>query len=247
MDIDLRTRYGRLQAQVPDPQGTMRWPEFVFNLFPLEERLVAMGVRAAQQEGRAVSCRAGCGACCRQPVPVSAPEAFLLWEMLAGVLPEKRQAYLERFEAAQDALRAEGFADRTLEGEAAAGKELVRMAVDYFKLQIPCPFLEEESCSIHPFRPLICREHLVTSPADLCRHLIHPEIRMIRPSVSLTQVLVQMYSTWEGEPATLLPLPLALDFAQSHRELREKRHDAAKLFSDFLDLAASLMYAPDDT
>ena len=31
-----------------------------------------------------------------------------------------------------------------------------------------CPFLEEESCSIHPDRPLVCREYLVTSPAELC-------------------------------------------------------------------------------
>ena len=38
----------------------------------------------------------------------------------------------------------------------------------YFALGIPCPFLEEESCSIHPDRPLVCREYLVTSPAELC-------------------------------------------------------------------------------
>ena len=35
-------------------------------------------------------------------------------------------------------------------------------------LGIPCPFLEDESCSIHPARPLVCREYLVTSPAELC-------------------------------------------------------------------------------
>ncbi|HEY5241787.1 MAG TPA: YkgJ family cysteine cluster protein [Polyangiaceae bacterium] len=28
---------------------------------------------------------------------------------------------------------------------------------------VSCPFLEEESCSIHPDRPPICREYLVTS------------------------------------------------------------------------------------
>ena len=33
---------------------------------------------------------------------------------------------------------------------------------------MPCPFLEDESCSIHPERPLVCREYLVTSPAELC-------------------------------------------------------------------------------
>jgi hypothetical protein len=42
------------------------------------------------------------------------------------------------------------------------------LSVAYFALGIPCPFLEEESCSIHPDRPLVCREYLVTSPAELC-------------------------------------------------------------------------------
>ena len=34
---------------------------------------------------------------------------------------------------------------------------------------MPAPFLEEESCSIHPDRPMACREYLVTSPAENCR------------------------------------------------------------------------------
>ncbi len=45
-------------------------------------------------------------------------------------------------------------------------RELVDGA--YFALGVPCPFLEDESCSIHPERPLVCREYLVTSPAELC-------------------------------------------------------------------------------
>ena len=34
--------------------------------------------------------------------------------------------------------------------------------------RIACPFLEDESCSIHPQRPVSCREFLVTSPAENC-------------------------------------------------------------------------------
>ena len=92
--------------------GAMRLPEFVHNLFPLEDRLVGMGVRSAQQEGRTVSCRAGCGACCRQPVPVSLPEAFLLYEVVAGQPLEQRERTLARFEAAKEVLQANGFGDR---------------------------------------------------------------------------------------------------------------------------------------
>jgi hypothetical protein len=40
----------------------------------------------------------------------------------------------------------------------------------YFEPAIACPFLEDESCSIHPDRPLACREYLVSSPASACAH-----------------------------------------------------------------------------
>ncbi len=43
-----------------------------------------------------------------------------------------------------------------------------RSARRYFHLGIACPFLEDESCSIHADRPISCREYLVTSPAVNC-------------------------------------------------------------------------------
>jgi hypothetical protein len=41
--------------------------------------------------------------------------------------------------------------------------------VRYFLQGVACPFLEAESCGIHPDRPLACREYLVTSRRPL-RH-----------------------------------------------------------------------------
>jgi hypothetical protein len=155
----------------------------------------------------------------------------------------RREALLQRFGAAQDVLRERGFGERSLEGEAAVGLEAVHLALDYFKLQIPCPFLEAESCSIHPFRPMSCREHLVTSPPDLCRDPVNPGIRGIRAPASLTQALAQLYADLHGESPMLLPLPLGLDFAQAHREARMKRHEAADLFASFLGILRPMLEA----
>ncbi len=43
-----------------------------------------------------------------------------------------------------------------------------KLAIDYLYERIPCPFLEEERCSIYSIRPLICREYMVTSPPEHC-------------------------------------------------------------------------------
>ena len=39
----------------------------------------------------------------------------------------------------------------------------------YYALRMPCPFLEDEHCTIYEERPAACRELLVTSAAELCR------------------------------------------------------------------------------
>jgi len=240
MQLDLSTRHGRLKASFPDPAGFMRLPEFVLNLFPLEERLVSMGVKAALDGGRKISCRAGCGACCRQPVPVSLPEAFLLYEMLAGQPDEKKKIVLSRFEAARERLQEHGFADRSLQSDAETGA-VVGLALDYFKLNIPCPFLEAESCSIHTHRPMSCREHLVTSPADLCKIPDHPEIRGIDASVSLTQSFALLYAGLAQEPPMILPLPLALEYASERNEMRKRRYEAKSLFTAFFSILENLL------
>lgn len=242
MEIDFPTRYGPFRARFQPPPGTMRLPEFVFNLFPLEDRLVSMGVRDAQLRGEVVSCRAGCGACCRQPVPVSLPEAFFLYELLAGQPRERRETLLTRFEAVKEAIRSEGFADR-FRGPADHGQDgVVGFAFDYFQLGLPCPFLEDESCSIHASRPTSCREHLVTSPAEYCsvpaareegEILYNVGIRPILAPVSMTQALATLYAELEDSAPELVPLALALDRAAENAAGREKRYSSETLFSKF--------------
>jgi len=123
-------------------------------------------VVGAAEAGRAVSCRKGCGACCRQLVPISRTEGEALLALVEAMPKERRKAVRARFAAAETAIAGAGLAGG---GSAERGGRSDReLSVAYFALGVPCPFLEEESCSIHRDRPLVCREYLVTSPAELC-------------------------------------------------------------------------------
>ena len=45
----------------------------------------------------------------------------------------------------------------------------------YLGLELACPFLEDDACSIYAERPSACREYLVSSPKELCaRPLTEP-------------------------------------------------------------------------
>jgi Fe-S-cluster containining protein len=125
-------------------------------------------VVAAAEAGKAISCRKGCGACCRQLVPISRTEGERLVALVDALPEPRRAAILARFTAAAAALERAGLSAALLDPAKRGGKSDRELSVAYFAQHVACPFLEDESCSIHPDRPLVCREYLVTSPPELC-------------------------------------------------------------------------------
>ena len=154
----LRLSVGDLKVVHPItvPSGPVPASEVV----PALQGLVNAVVTAAEA-GKAISCRKGCGACCRQLVPVSRTEGERLLGVIEAMPSERRKQLGARFAAAATAIKGAGLDQRS-------GRADRELSIGYFALGIACPFLEEESCSIHPERPLVCREYLVTSPAELC-------------------------------------------------------------------------------
>src|SRR5580765_6033385 len=143
----LRLTVGTLRIAHPItvPNASVPAAEIV----PVLQGLVNAVVEAAEA-GKAVSCRKGCGACCRQLVPVSRTEGERLLQLVETMPAERRETLSARFAAAEAAIDRAGLKERGQRSD----REL---SVAYFAQGIACPFLEDESCSIHPERPLVCR------------------------------------------------------------------------------------------
>jgi Fe-S-cluster containining protein len=172
----LRLTVGDLQIAHPItvPNAAVPAREIV----PALQGLVNAVVSTAESD-QAISCRKGCGACCRQLVPISRTEGERLLDLVEAMPKERRKEIRRRFAAAEAALAPAGFG-------AHAGKSDREQSTAYFALRVPCPFLEEESCSIHEERPLICREYLVTSPPELCAGPLQEGVTPVAvPKVSL--------------------------------------------------------------
>ena len=232
--IDVRTRFGRLQGNLAVPPAPMRLSELAWNAMAFDERLVGMAVKAEAALGREVSCKKGCGACCRQAVPLSPAEAWMIADVVAAMPAERKAAVLERFSDAHGRLQEAGFGDKVLTGAGEA--EVNRLGIDYFRLGIPCPFLEEESCSIHPSRPSACREYLVSSPAENCSDPGGKEIRGIPTALSLTDALSRLSAMVMGGEPQAIPMTLALEWATAHRDAGRERYDAAQLMGALFSL-----------
>jgi Fe-S-cluster containining protein len=159
----LRLTVGELQIAHPITVPAVPVPaaEVVPALQELVNAVVAATEARSADMGKTISCRKGCGACCRQLVPISRTEGERLLALIEALPADRRAALTARFAEAEKKIATAGLADRT-------GKSDRELSLGYFALGIPCPFLEEESCSIHAERPLVCREYLVTSPAERC-------------------------------------------------------------------------------
>lgn len=230
--------HGRqFEAEAQIPTAPVR-PRF---LLPMVQQiagsLVDLAVDAIQRNGAAVSCKAGCGACCRQVVPITETEARHIRDLVEAMPESRRQQVRGRFAAGRqrlaDAGLLEAFQNPTeMPDRVAAGME-------YFRLGIACPFLEDESCSIHPDRPLSCREYLVASPAENCRA---PSPETIR-QVLLPARPMPAFSTLDGLTPDggkrWVPLLLAPEWADAHPE-PDDLAPANELFARFMKaLAAS--------
>ena len=158
----LRLKVGNLDIAHPITVPNAAVP--ATEVLPALQGLVNAVVGAATEADLTISCRKGCAACCRHLVPISRTEGEALLALVDAMPKERRKAVRARFASAEAQITAAGLAEP-------AGRGDQEMSLAYFALRLACPFLEDESCSIHPDRPLVCREHLVTSPAALCSGL----------------------------------------------------------------------------
>ncbi|HSC55768.1 MAG TPA: YkgJ family cysteine cluster protein, partial [Nitrospira sp.] len=176
---------------------------------------------------------------CRMLVPLSPPEAFALREYVEQ-LPKDRQAALrQKIAESKATLASHGLLDR-LQGVADATTPIPDEQLDpinraYYALRHPCPFLDNEICSIYEARPAACRELLVTSPAELCDDLVENAVVPISVSVRVGTVLGLLWGAVTNSPPRLIPLPLALDWAEQHRDEATRTWTGSQLIDQMLD------------
>src|SRR4051812_4274758 len=86
-NVELTVNGKRIGMQIRVPAGKVRPAELLPMYRGLSERLTALAVQSAHASGHSITCKKGCGACCRQLVPISALEARELVRLVAR-MPE---------------------------------------------------------------------------------------------------------------------------------------------------------------
>lgn len=237
VDINVRLRVGtrvlNLQGRLPGDAASLA--HLLPALQTLTDAVIAAASDEAETQGRRISCGAGCGACCRQLVPIGEAEAIYLTKLIASMPSERRAAIAKRFRKALARVARSGLLaplqDRHASAEPGPRREL---GSAYFGLAIPCPFLEDESCSIHAHRPLACREYLVTSPASDCADPVCRRVEVVSLPHRPSSVLFRFSEgDFRGKPRWL-PLITLLEWSEQHPYRAQPLPPAPILFERFL-------------
>jgi len=133
-------------------------------------------IENAESKGETVTCHIGCSFCCVEQAQASLQEceaivyylykheralrAFLRRypQWLSEV--DKHNAIEKLMQRYNEMVQSE-FSEESMQAYMQEG-------VDYARLNIPCPFLNDSKCLIYEVRPLVCANLVATTPAEWC-------------------------------------------------------------------------------
>ncbi len=139
--------------------------ELIENLYDLVDGLIGSFSERCRKESLPVDCRKGCSWCCHQAIMASPYELIYLVQWIREHFPLERQ---------------EKIMARTREkARHTAGLK----ASEFMLFKAACPFLEEESCSVYPARPLACRIYLSSSLDSCIREFRDPGDQLRFPAL----------------------------------------------------------------
>lgn len=189
----------------------------------LTNQIVAHSIELTERQGKTISCKAGCGACCKQPIPVTLLEVEHLNRVVKRMPEQKQKRVRATFSHHLKAVTDAGLLEKLKSVSSLETGQKHQLAKDYFKLGLDCPFLENQSCGIYQDRPLECREFLVTSDPRHCAELDPQGIEHIERQMWMSSALRKLsIDSQTSDDRGWVPMIFALELARSGR-LRFKK------------------------
>lgn len=238
-EISITTAAGHVSAAVDAPTAFIPVTSLVPLLRSLGEEAQRLEEARSAAEGRLRSCTKGCAACCRMLVPLSPPEAFRLMDRVRQWPVEQQERLAIRLEETKSALAAHGIWQRLLDiaesEQLPNDEELAPLNEAYYSLRIPCPFLEEDACSVYEERPSACRELLVTSPPANCDNMVSGKVEALAIPFRVGTILGLVWGELTASVPRMIPLPMIAEWVERHQVEEARQWQGTVLLNSALD------------
>jgi Fe-S-cluster containining protein len=185
------------------------------------------------ESGAPISCKKGCANCCSYMVSLSSAEAFYLQKHILSLPAEKRKPILHSFLKAVRKIAANKVPP-VIKPAMDQAKSLMSISNWYQKMDIKCPFIKDNVCSQYHARPLVCREHLVTSSPKACNPSSGMFSDIIELPISTAEMLMEISNNVESTQDEAVILPLAMVWCNSNAQRGEQEYPTALLAEEFI-------------
>lgn len=218
-EFNLQLAEGNMRVVLPVPAQEVNLTALLPIIQHFTSGIAQHMAGVAAKSGEPIRCGPKCGACCRQLVPISSFEAEFLASWIRS-LPMDQQATLAgKFRQALLTLQQKGVLSRlNPEMFELSPEDFKALNQEYFAAWVSCPFLVDESCSIHPIRPLICREYMVVTPPEYCAEPGHTAARGVVLPVRPSRALIKLSKRVEDDGQGWLPLVFLLSWMTANIE-----------------------------
>jgi Fe-S-cluster containining protein len=207
---------GQLSATVQVPAGASNLVQILPLLQGLDDAFIDDAASELAAAGQPISCKQGCNHCCYHAVPISLVEAEALAEWIRTLPADQQQELARRFRETILKLSAAGFMESLAQDDwLSPTEDAARRALDYLYQRIPCPFLEDGSCSIYPIRPFGCREYLVVSAPEHCFDPVTRQIKGVQLPRKFFPMLGQICAETDEKARGWIPLVFLFEWMEA--------------------------------
>ncbi len=239
VDAELSIKDQPLRVSVNVPHEPIGLSEIVPLARQLADEIVRRTVANIRREGKSISCRKRCTACCSYLVPLSVPELFRLRAELPVMSARLGPSVASRFETAIERIMESDPPDvpsPLMEPDGTETPAAEAAGRWYAQLRLECPLLAGGACMIHSHRPIVCREHIVTSSPKWCSGFQPGRGQIAAMPVCISHSLTKLTAETEGTPAESVMLPLAPLWIESNRDRTERTWAGRILIERFLEI-----------
>ena len=202
------------ECTLEPPDGDVALVDILPEIQTIANLLIEQSLAESAADGKPVTCAKGCNYCCYHLVAMSDHEALLLAHVVSLQEKHEQNRLKNAFTPVTNILEREGLLAELIDVHVNHFHDAARLTQvqrRYWELQIPCPFLLDGACSVYPFRPLVCRQYLASSPRNCCTqsfkadHLVH--------KIPMRYDVASALASFNGlaaKPTLAVPLPAIL-------------------------------------
>ncbi len=177
-----------------------------------------------------VTCHKECSSCCHQLIPLSLAEVSYLHNLIRSFPVARQRCIAEKIRHITEVLKKQGMPFKLPDIYHDADFERA-----YFNLGIPCPFLEENACSIYLQRPFVCRDYYVTSPPALCTDPFRNGPQRIKTGINFVALMAVFSARVYGFSPLPIPLSHIIEWIHEHPSFLTREMSSQWLFECLLN------------